>query len=327
MNKVKVGWGDDEYGQGPSGAAVRTKEMVVVHEWNFRQMNPQWQMLLETSGYKCCVAIPLIIDGKVDSVLSLYHDDRRELTEEELQLLNELSEDVTFGIIKLRGLEAWREADVELEASKKRFEDLFLGFIEGVVLHEMVYDENHRPIDYRILDVNPAYEHILGIPREKAVGKLASEVYKPGEPPFLDQYTKVVQSGHSMSFDSFLPIMNMHFAISVFPQGKDLFASIFMDISDQKTSEYNLKYANNQLMLLNGISRHDMSNNLVTLSGYTDLLIKGPVSEKQSEMLLKMRHIINNIRSQLDFMKQYQNIGIHLPHWQNLNELVEAAEK
>jgi chaperonin GroEL len=50
-------------------------------------------------------------------------------------------------------------------------------------------------VDYRILDVNPAYEMIVGLSRDQAAGKLASEVYAAGQPPYLEIYEQVAKSG------------------------------------------------------------------------------------------------------------------------------------
>ena len=41
------------------------------------------------------------------------------------------------------------------------YTDLFLMLNEGVALHTLVYDDKSVPVDYIILDVNPAYERIL----------------------------------------------------------------------------------------------------------------------------------------------------------------------
>ena len=48
---------------------------------------------------------------------------------------------------------------------------------EGMAIHEVIYDNNDAPVDYEIVDVNDAYEEILGIAKEDVLGKKASEVY------------------------------------------------------------------------------------------------------------------------------------------------------
>ena len=49
-----------------------------------------------------------------------------------------------------------------LRESEERFRSLFESMEEGVVLHELIYDDG-RPVDYRILDANPAFEHQTGM--------------------------------------------------------------------------------------------------------------------------------------------------------------------
>jgi len=42
-----------------------------------------------------------------------------------------------------------------LSDSEHKFRTLFENLTEGVALHEMIYDENGKAVDYRILDVIP----------------------------------------------------------------------------------------------------------------------------------------------------------------------------
>ena len=46
--------------------------------------------------------------------------------------------------------------------------------IEGVGIHQLIFDENNTPIDYIILKVNKGFEEILGYKKEDVEGKLAS---------------------------------------------------------------------------------------------------------------------------------------------------------
>ncbi len=68
-------------------------------------------------------------------------------------------------------------SDVARRESEARYGLLFTHMLEGMALHEIIYDEAGKPIDYTIVDVNPRYEEILGIGRETAVGRRATAVY------------------------------------------------------------------------------------------------------------------------------------------------------
>ena len=71
------------------------------------------------------------------------------------------------------------------------FRSLYEHMSEGVALHEVVLDENGRPVNYRILDVNPQYESFTGLAPDRVIGKLATEAYGTAEPPYLEEFTRV----------------------------------------------------------------------------------------------------------------------------------------
>jgi diguanylate cyclase (GGDEF)-like protein len=106
-----------------------------------------------------------------------------------------------------------------------------------VALHELVYDRWGQPVDYRILDVNPAYECILGIPKAQAVGAVASVLYGTGEPPYLDVFAEVALSGTAVAFDALFEPMGRIFSVSVIAPAPGQFATIFDDITERKRAE------------------------------------------------------------------------------------------
>ena len=124
-----------------------------------------------------------------------------------------------------------------ISESEKEFRALYESMSEGLCQHEVVFDEAGKAVNYRILNVNPRYEDILGIKAENVVGKLATEAYGTDEPPYFDLYNEVAQTGIPTSFEAYFEPMDMHFSINVFSPAKNQFATIFTDISEQKNSE------------------------------------------------------------------------------------------
>lgn len=105
------------------------------------------------------------------------------------------------------------------------------------MLHELVCDSSGQPIDYRILDCNPAFTAITGIPHQRACGAFATILYDSNEAPYLDIYARVVASGQSEHFETFYRPMNKHFSIAVFSIGPGRFATVTNDITEHLQSD------------------------------------------------------------------------------------------
>ncbi len=127
-----------------------------------------------------------------------------------------------------------RRGAVALGESEEKLRTLYASMKEGVGLHEVVYDEAGKPRDYRIIDVNPAYESIIGLHREDIVGQKATDVYGTREAPYLEVYAQVVGAGKPVTFETYYPPMDKHFRISAFSQGVGKFATVFADITESK---------------------------------------------------------------------------------------------
>ncbi len=104
-------------------------------------------------------------------------------------------------------------------------------------------------------------------------------------------------------------------------------AGIMQDVSDKKRSQGALYEANKKLNLLSSITRHDILNQIVGVRGFTDILAKR-LPEENSELLHYLDMIKKatlNIQEQITFTRDYQNIGVESPAWQNLGNIIESS--
>ena len=143
----------------------------------------------------------------------------------------------------LRDIDARRrresERDVFLDAliaSEERFRTLFESMTEGVALHEVVYRDG-RPVDYRILEVNPAFERHTGLDGKAVTGVLASEAYGTGEAPYLDEYSHVAETGEALQLETYYEPLQRTYRITAVPAGTGRFATVFQDVSDERSRE------------------------------------------------------------------------------------------
>jgi PAS domain S-box-containing protein len=186
---------------------------------------------------------------------------------------------VTFLLIyrhqRVRYYHSLYKAEQDKSRSEARFRALFNSMTEGVALHEIVHDDHGKPVDYRIVDVNPAFTNCTGISAENAKGRLATDLYNSPTPPYFDDSLQVAQTGKPVTFETFYPPMGKYFSMAVFSPGIDLFATVFEDITDRRKTEEALRNAQKieSLGVLAGGIVHDFNNLLGGIFGYISMAI------------------------------------------------------
>lgn len=132
----------------------------------------------------------------------------------------------------------------------------------------MVYEDD-RPVDWRYLAVNPAFERLTGL--RDAPGRLVSELI-PGirevNSELLQVYGRVARGGAPESFETFLAGLGLWFAVDVFSPGPEEFVATFSDISERRRIEKRLKLSEEQFRAL-----FELSPDPVTLSRLKDGVI------------------------------------------------------
>jgi PAS domain-containing protein len=53
--------------------------------------------------------------------------------------------------------------ETALRNSEHSYRQLFDSMLSGLALHEIILDADGRPVDYRFLEVNPAFERLTGL--------------------------------------------------------------------------------------------------------------------------------------------------------------------
>ncbi len=133
------------------------------------------------------------------------------------------------------------EAEEALMDSERRFHVLFDAMGEMVILNEGVKDDRDRIVDYRILDGNRAFENIMGISREQARDRLASDLYQATPPPHIDTYADVLETRRPAVFEAFHAPSGRYFSVSAFVLGPNRFATVSTDITERKRMENKLR--------------------------------------------------------------------------------------
>jgi PAS domain S-box-containing protein len=100
---------------------------------------------------------------------------------------------------------------------------------------------------------------------------------------------------------------------------------VFRDNTERKMAEETLRTVNRKLNLLSSVTRHDMLNQLMSIVGYQELALS-------SDSLAEVKHLVDlagraavTMRHQIEFTRQYQDVGVHSPVWQDLKDVIARA--
>jgi len=101
----------------------------------------------------------------------------------------------------------------------------------------------------------------------------------------------------------------------------------FHDVTVQRQNEEAIVAAHNKLLLLSDITRHDIFNQLAALSVYLDMLDAANCGPGASGYIKSMNTSLEIIGDQLEFTRDYQDLGLKKPEWRDVGTaFTKAAE-
>jgi signal transduction histidine kinase/PleD family two-component response regulator len=131
-----------------------------------------------------------------------------------------------------------------LALSEERYRGLFNSIDEGFTIIEVIFDADHRPVDYLILEVNPGFEQQCGL--RNATGKRILELLPDHEQYWFEMYGKVALTGEPVRVQVESKELQMWFETRAFRIGGDgslKVAVIFYNITERKLMEAQLRDA------------------------------------------------------------------------------------
>ncbi len=179
-----------------------------------------------------------------------------------------------------------RTVQKELRDSEERYRMLFRSNVAGMALHQIILDPAGRPVDYRFLDVNPAFERLTGLRAADVVGRTVLEVLPGTDVSLIGRYGRVALTGEPDAFELLHPDLSRQYSVNAYSPRPGQFAAIFVDITERKEAEARVKALLGDRELLLKEVHHRVKNNLATIAGLLSLQAQS-LSDSEASAALK----------------------------------------
>lgn len=225
--------------------AIRTKKPVIIQDIhndcsvNLEQVN--------TCNIRSVIAIPLITREVVIGIVFLnFYNKVRLFDKAAIEFVQSLGSYIS---IVYQNVSLNKLALEKLEAHKKtisKYKNLFDSMDEGFVILEMIYNTVGKPIDYRFIEMNPAFIKLTGL--ENAEGKRIRELLPDNEEYWYEIYGKVALTGQPVRFTNETKALNSWYSVYAFKIDIEnignvavIFNDITQEIMNQREIEKNTK--------------------------------------------------------------------------------------
>lgn len=208
----------------------------------------------------------------------------------------------------------------------KEYLDAIINTISDPVF---VKDRRHR-----FVTLNDGFCRFSGHTREELLGKTDYDFFKKEEADIFRKKDEEVFASRTINENEEILTDisgNRHTIVTkkslyVNGDGEEFIVGIIRDITDRKQLETAILEVNKKLNLLSSITRHDINNQLFSLKAFLELSKESLGDEAQtSEYLLKAERAASAIEHQIAFTREYQNLGVKAPVWQDAGAGITRA--
>lgn len=123
LKQVHVSWGDNEYGNGTAGVAIRTRVPRIGRDLPHNPIFSAWWDAFRDRDFASAIAVPLVVDDVVFGVLLIYAREPDAFDATEVELLKDLGESISHGMSALRAQKERAQAMAALERTHAELEE------------------------------------------------------------------------------------------------------------------------------------------------------------------------------------------------------------
>jgi PAS domain S-box-containing protein len=211
-----------------------------------------------------------------------------------------------------------RDAEL-IRESEKKFREIFNNMHDAVMIHEP---------DGTFSEVNDLACERFGYSREELLRMKPEDLDVPERAAEIPEKKRMLLEKGEAIFESVhvakdgRTIPSEINATVIEYNHRPAILVVCRDITERKNADTRLERATEKLKILNSITRHDIMNQLMVLQGNVALAKASFKDDVTTERLGKIGRSAEIINSQLQFAKDYQEMGTATPKWQNVAQVI-----
>ena len=158
VEAMQLSWADTERGRGAAGTSIRERRPDIARDIATDPRYAPWRNAALARGYASSISLPLLYDSQVYGNFSLYSDQALAFDPEEVEILQQLANDMGYGIHSLRTRLAHTHAENQLRLAASALENT----AEAVFITD---------VNARIIFVNKSFSTITGFLAEEVIAR------------------------------------------------------------------------------------------------------------------------------------------------------------
>ncbi|QSZ66246.1 PAS domain S-box protein [Methanofollis aquaemaris] len=314
-----------EKGEAPIDGVIQNIAAAILPAWQYPEITAV-RITVDGSMYRTALfretewtqERPIVAGGKtIGRVEVVYLEERPEYDEgpflkEEENLITIIAQRIGQFVMRTRAEEERNASEAELRA-------LFAGMTDVVIVCDA---------QGRYLKVAPTNPTLLYRPADELLGKTVDEVCPgPQARLFHENIERALETGGPVNFEYGLSIggREVWFAAVISPMAVDSVILVARDITERKIAEMAIRTANEKLNLLSSITRHDILNQITVLLGYIGFTKAETTDPTVLGYIEKEEMAAESIRRQIEFTRDYQDIGVAAPVWQDVRRVIAGS--
>ena len=127
------------------------------------------------------------------------------------------------------------------EECEVHYRSLLSAMNDGFSLNEIICDPLGLPSDFRILDVNPALERLMGFKKEHLIGRTYRQLAGAVDPILIERCGRVALFGEQDAFEIYSHKIERHFELNVYRPAPLQFAALIRESREEMRMVDNLR--------------------------------------------------------------------------------------